>query len=286
MGLIQRECSEDLLRYVRSHKFFDYMIDDIKNGNILPCLRSRKIDFYKDGARLFRFSLQRVYTHMRYIGEEGKDDRALSENEQALEVYKRILKTASTYRPKPLSELAAVHRLFTELAASRSAHKPGQLAIIDVEARFQKDEAKNLPTTMIDLVFLLPDRRILFMEVKCMGNEDVESSGKAKAEVQVKNYEQHLRHASVLGAMNRSIQTQLKLVGKFAELATGVFPRVPILLLDPSEKKQKVGPRNSWLTDRLGAASVWTIDSQPPLVLDGRGDPVVVIREFVDKFVG
>ena len=76
------------------------------------------------------------------------------------------------------------------------------------------------------------------MEVKCMGNENVESSGKAKAEVQVKNYEQHLRHASVLGAMNRSIQTQLKLVGKFAELATGVFPRVPILLLDPSEKTE------------------------------------------------
>jgi len=287
VGLIQREFSEQLLHFARAHKFFDFMREGMAAGEILPCLRKNEIHFYEGGARLFSFSPQSVSTHRRYVDKEGSGYRALRESEENLSTFERIRKTAREHRSENTSsELAAVHRLFKACAVTASDYKHGQLALVDVEARFGKDDTENLRTKMIDLVFIMPDGRVLFIEAKCLGNQDLASSGMAKVEAQVKDYEGHISHACVLDAINRSIQAQFQLIGSPVELATGIFPRVPVLLLDPSVPKRRIGPKNTWLHNRLKEASDWNIKSERPVVIDGRSDQLMKIREFVEKVTG
>ena len=285
MCFIQREYSENLLSFVRAHPHFNSMRKGIATGDILPCLRKDEIDFYEGGARLFGFSRRGVYTHRQYIDDNGNGERALTDDEQSHAVFERIRNKARTHRnSKVTSELAAVHRLFPAFAVTRDRHQPGQPALIDVEARFGSDETRKLPATMIDLVFLMPDGRLLFMEAKCMGNPAIASIGTAEVEEQVENYQSHISHACVLDAIKRSLEAQLILLGKPIELATGIFPRVPVLLLDPSEPQLAIGPKNTWLTNQLNEAGGWTVRSERPLVIDGRRDPVAAVREFVEKF--
>ena len=290
---IQRACPEHLLTFVRTHPVFDFMRDGIANGKILPCVRKNEIHFYEGGARLFRFTSQSIYTDNRYI--DGKDggERRLSVTEQSSSMLGKVRKNAQAHRQTKLaSELAAVHSLFPHFSFARSAHKPSQLAIVDVEARFGLDPkseitGSQIPGRMIDLVFLMPNRLLLFIEAKCMGNADIASTGHAEVEKQVADCERHISHACVLDAFNDSIKAQMALLGKDAALATatGIFCRVPVLLLDPPGKGA-IGPRNTWLPDRLREADDWTVDDERPVVIDGRGDKVVAVREFVDKFAG
>ena len=56
--------------------------------------------------------------------------------------------------------------------------------------------------------------------------------------------------------------------------------------LSVTEQSSSIGPRNTWLPDRLREADDWTVDDERPVVIDGRGDKVVAVREFVDKFAG
>jgi hypothetical protein len=74
--------------------------------------------------------------------------------------------------------------LFPAFAATRDEHRPGQLALIDVEAGFRGDEASNLPDGVIDLVFVMPDHRVLFVEAKCIGNPAVASTARAAVDEQ------------------------------------------------------------------------------------------------------
>ena len=282
---MQRAYTKTLFDFVRGHRHFDRMRGGIATGDILPCLRKDEIDFYEGGARLFRFGVNKVITHRQYIDGHGNGDRALGPDEQTQEVFDRIRNKARTHRVGNVtSELAAVHALFPTFAATRNEHRPGQLALIDVEARFGGDEATELPDGMIDLVFVMPDHRVLFVEAKCMGNPAVASIARAAVDEQVKNYERHIGHPGVPEAIKRSIEAHSILVGRASELATGIFPRVPILLLDPSTPQLAIGPRNSWLTDRLNAAGAWTVNSERPLVIDGRRDPASAIRAFVERF--
>jgi hypothetical protein len=285
MCLIQRECSKSLLDFVRQHAVFECMREGIATGKILPCLRKNEVHFYEGGARLFRFSAQNVYTHRQYIDGMGNGDRALSISEQNFITVEDVMKKAREHRELKVSnELAAVHRLFPGLALTRSAHKAGQLSLIDIEARFGASKSKGLPTTMIDLAFLVPDHRVLFMEAKCMGHSAIASSANAKVEAQVANYEAHIRDACVLPALARSMEVQLQLLRKTGEPPIGIFPRVPILLFDPSTPKREIGRKNTWLSNRLDDATVWTIKSERPIVIDGRDDPVKAVREFAERF--
>jgi hypothetical protein len=272
------------------------MRDDIESGNILPCLRKREIHFYGWGARLFNFSARSVKTHVRYLGENGDNERALRSDEQTFENFKEIRQRAKNHRAVIVDsfseksqdakekELAEVAKIFSALSITRATAQQNDLALIDVEARFGKIAEQNLPDKMIDLVFLMPNRELLFVEAKGIWNKGVQSMGKALVETQVAIYEKHIKQSCVLEALNCSVQLQSILIDKSFDPATGIFPRVPILLLDPSDPKRSIGPRNFWLTDRINAAGAWTVNSERPLVIDGRRDPAAAIRAFVENF--
>src|SRR5204863_333322 len=117
---------------------------------------------YENGARLLNFSRGKVLTHRRYAGECGKGDMVLPDDLD-MERFKNIRAAARTHRDKnPNSELVAVHLLFPEFAVTRSAHRGGELALIDVEIRFGKGETdQKIRENMIDLAFVLPNQSLL-----------------------------------------------------------------------------------------------------------------------------
>ncbi len=87
---MQRSYDEKLLGAVKGNPLFSEMQEGIAKGDILPCLRKGEIHFYEGGARLFRFEVNKVHTHMQYVDKEGNSERALYEDEHTSEVCKQF----------------------------------------------------------------------------------------------------------------------------------------------------------------------------------------------------
>jgi hypothetical protein len=274
MPALQRKCNEQQIAWVAQHPLFQMLREGIDEGEILPCLRNGEIHVYERGARLLSFSNQKVFTHAAYAGacfagECNRNYVALPDNLCA-DKFNDIREAARTHRDKkPHSELVAVQKLFQEFAVTRLRTREGKLALIDVEIRFGKHETDtSLPAKMIDLAFLLPNRTLLFVEAKCIGNASISSTTIASVVTkQVEVYEKHIQRPDVLGAMNRSLCAQSNLVGRELGQADGIFSRIPIL------------------RQALANAPSWKSSSGHAGIIDGTLDPIAAICQFA-KDVG
>lgn len=296
---LQRSFDEKLLACVSQHPLFRAMRDGIDEGEILPALRQQEVHFYEAGARLLCFRPKSVLTHEAYLDDknpaEVDHDRAIKVREyraikvceyspeKAPEIMAQIRRTASSHRKskKADGELVAVHQLFPEFAITRSSHHVGKLALIDVETRFESGE--GFPGGMIDLVFLLPDCRLLFIEAKCIDNRAARSTKTAKVVCQILNYEHHITRDGVLAALNRSLCAQSRLIERDLGQAKCIAPRVPLLILAPDG--DGLSPRSSdkWLRTALENASKGLLAQGGVAVINGTRDPAKAIREYVNK---
>ncbi len=288
---LQREISHDQLAWVKNHPLFCAMRDGIDAGDILPALRKHEVHFYGAGARLLRFECKReqVFTHTQYVDKSGDKERRLRDDElnsKTLELIRHNarnhVRRTATIQDNTRGELVAVHGLFPEFAITRSAHQAGDLALIDVEARFGAGD--HLPASMIDLVFLLPDHRLLFIEAKCVTNRAVRSTTIAEvARCQVPKYECHIRRDGVLDALNRSLHAQSELIGRDLGEAKGFVSRVPVLILNPSKCGLSPKSTDKWLREALANAANWSLASDSVAVIDGMLNPGEAIRKFLAK---
>jgi hypothetical protein len=176
MPALQRQINDQRIKWVAKHPLFQKLKPDIDAGKILPCLRKEEVHLYEHGARLLNFSKGKVLTDSGFAGTFiagvcGKGSVVLPANLD-LDKFECIHNVARTHHDKqPNSELMAVHALFPKFAVTRKKHHCGKLALIDVGIRFGTDETDaTTKANMIDLAFLLPDRSILFVEAKCIGN--------------------------------------------------------------------------------------------------------------------
>jgi len=280
---IQRAIGDGQLEWIMKHPFFVGMGDGIAFGQILPALRKYEVHFYEGGARLFRFTKSRVFTHRAYIDGAGDGEREVGKAESTTLTLVDIRRRAVCHRPDN-SELVGVHKLFTHFAVTRRPYRPGELALIDVEARFaaNSEDTPELPPGMIDLAFLLPDRRLLFVEAKCVGNSAVRSEGTAKVVTQVRDYERHIMREGVLDALNRSLKVQSCLVGRDLGQSEGVFPKVPVLVLDPTKRGISHRSTDTWLRSALARSGHPEADSLSINVIDGISTPPdYAISQFV-----
>lgn len=278
---IQHEIEDSQIERIMSNPLFLHIIDGIERGQILPALRKSEVHFYEGGARLFRFKGSRAFTHEAYIDGTGKKERVVNEVDSV--TAERIRKNARGHKlnKQDDSELAAVHALFQNFAITKTDFHEGELALIDIEARFSKDDnaEPKLRANMIDLVFLLPDKRLLFIEAKCVGNPAVRSTGSAAVVKQVQDYERHIKRKGVLDALNRSLKMQSRLVDRNLGQAESVYPRVPILVLDPTKKGISHRSKDTWLRNALARSEKVSSD---PIVINGMEDPEAAIRRFVE----
>jgi hypothetical protein len=281
MSRLQREFTEQQIARVVQHPLFKACKADIDAGRILPCLRKGEIHLYERGARLLRFSETRVFTHARYANVPGTRDVPIDDPCK----FASIREAARTHRDeRPNSELAAVHALFPELAVTRSAHRAGELALIDVEIRFDEDENDaTLKGGMIDLAFLLPNSMIIFVEAKCVGNAAISSMDTASVEGQVADYERHIRSCGVREAINRSLSVQSRLVGRDLGQAKCIHTKVPVLVLNPTRNPNPVSKNNHWLRRALANAPGWSPSSRDIGIIDGTSSPVAAIRQFTTR---
>jgi hypothetical protein len=238
------------------------------------------------GCCCFDCKRKLVRTHPRYIGEQGGREVVLGADKQSLDWLERIRRTSKKRREGTGSELFEVHKLFREFAITRITHRAGGLSLVDIEARFAKGE--GLRASMIDLVFLLRDQRLLFIEAKCVGNPAVRSTKVAEVERrQVPDYERHIRRGGVLDALNRSLQVQSELVSRGLGQAIGIACWVPVLILDPLRRGLAANSKDTWLTEKLGIArnQDWSFAPGEVNVIDGMHDPAAAVREFVQKLL-
>jgi hypothetical protein len=279
---LQRGFNSELLQYVSSHPLFKAMKPEIDKGTILPALRRQEVHFYEAGARLLRFTTRRVFTHCRYIDGCGNKERALKQDEWDLATLKKIRHTIDGYRTRNQAnnELSAVHQLFPKFAITRSRQSAGELALVDVEARFAGEG--DLRTGMIDLVFLLPepDCRLLFVEAKCVGNTAIAGGTGARIVSQLENYQLHIARATaaVLKAMNRSLSLQSELVKPGLGQAKGIVPTVPVLILNPDKRELAAG--DVWLKKALEAKPERPLVTNKVAVINGMESAVKAITEF------
>jgi hypothetical protein len=284
--VLQRSYTPELLNWVKTHPMFIAMCDGIDSGEILPALRKQEVHFYEAGARLLRFSgaLRKVFTHARYIDAEGKRERYLTDCELNAATLALLRKTAKNHREGKGSELAEVHKLFGDFSVTRRTHRPHELALVDVEARFARGD--DLTARMIDLVFLLPDLRLLFIEAKCVGNSAIRSTGVADvARHQIPDYERHIKREGVLIALNRTLQAQSALTGRDLGQANAIIRCVPLLVLDPQHGGLSPRSSDSWLRERLEVARMrnWSFAEGDVALINGMHNPSAAIREFVGR---
>jgi hypothetical protein len=281
---MQRSCTPELLEHVQRSPIFKAMDHGIDAGEILPTLRKDEVHFYEAGARLFQFTQKSIYTHRQYVDCKGDRERRLCDRELTSETVELIRKRCREYCRKG-SELRAVHSLFREFAITHSAHLTGEVGLIDVEARFASNG--DLKGRMIDLVFLLPDRRLLFIEAKCIGNPEARSTKTASVETQVEDCERHIARDGVLDALTRSLQVQSKLVGRELGEPIDYVPLVPVVILDPTCQQPSNHSRDAWLRRKLEDAKSqnWSFKRGTVDVIDGTRDPAKAIREYVDAFL-
>ena len=290
MPALQREFNDDQIKYVASHPMYQWLLADIDAGNVLPCLRRGEIHFYERGARLISFSRGKFRTDAQYAKDVipgGAGNKQVTLPDDLCESsFRLIVNAARSHRKaQPDSELVAVHSLFPQFAVTRSVHSSKRLALIDVEVRFGRAETD--PTTkasMIDLAFLLPDHRVLFVEAKCIGNPSIISRGEAPVVKQVSVYERHIQRPGVLKAINRSLTVQSNLVGRPIEHAIRIIKTVPILILNPSMIPNPVTRDNNWLRQALRGAPDWTPGSTGVGIIDGTVEPINAIHGFVSRF--
>ena len=282
---IQRQFGDDQVNFVRRSSLFRQMKEGIDKGDILPALRKNEVHFYEGGARLFRFTVSKIFSHSVYIDSNGDKELEIRDPEAVSVSGLRERAVQHRREKQPDSELAAVHALFPHFAITRNAHKSSELALIDVEARFSEDTeaSPKLTARMIDLVFLTPRGRLLFIEAKCLGNPEVVSTKTPKVVEQVRDYQRHIAREGVLEALNRSLELQAHLVERPASKATAIYPNVPILVLDPTRKGRSPRSKDTFLRDAFSRSEQLEAHPTDIMVIDGTLDSANAIRSFVER---
>jgi hypothetical protein len=290
---LQKHLEPNSATRLKQTDLFKAMLPRIRAGTIMPALRKNQVDFYEGGARLFTFGQGSFKTNGRYLADElpSRDIRpervGLVDAEKTLHVVRtRGLK----HRQKTsgaASELAAVHVLAKSFSAYRDEAALGQLLLIDLEARFAPTDADGTQD-MIDMVFLTPAGRVLFVEAKRRWDGRCRSTSVAEVEAQqLPRYRKLTRRPDVAKAYYDLVERMASLLDKpeivVRSKDNSPCPEVPILIIDPDEKPDSGRGYDVWQKEALRRAQEPLASSEGLHIIDGTTDAVSALKAYADQ---
>nr|WP_314444397.1 hypothetical protein [uncultured Sphingomonas sp.] len=267
----------------------------IEAGEVFPAIRKNQVDFYENGARLFSFTLG-FKTNGAYVSaDKPRRDISVNDLAKSQEDAEKLLATvrfrAAKHREpredRAASELRAVHELIRQFSPFSGKADKSEPLLIDLEASFSG--LVDTKRDMVDLAFLTPDRRLLFIEAKRQSDSRCRSATAPEVEtIQVKRYRECVSRPTLAETYAGVLAAFDKLFG--SELAGGplhVWDDVPILIINPDGYTEKKNSRERWQRAALERASL-SLNERRALnphsdVIDGTRDPAAAIIRYAEE---
>ncbi|MDK9708288.1 MAG: hypothetical protein OEL83_14690 [Desulforhopalus sp.] len=270
----------------------------VRDGVLFPAIRENTLDFYCSGQRAVRRTRDTYKSNDWFVNRGKRRPGAKSKdisfptfpfkNEYGEIVHLNAILDMCRARAQDGSlesyQLSKVYTYFSFASIHAVNNAP---ILLDVEARFASlgEAAKtNKDASMIDLVFLLPEKReLLFVEGKRRFDPRIRKSAGKKPEVvdQVLRYKEQLeaRKNQIIQEYTLAAEVMDDLFGFTFITPKSVLPEVPILVVDdkatPAEGSTRQQPsKDTWLEPELAASTdtpckIWHKDGV--WLMDARG---------------
>lgn len=228
----ERKLSEDIIDKLRKEKLYsDYLLPDIKKGEVFPAIRNEIITFYHKGSRLFSFDGNGFITNIKFASVfklDGKRDETniyekdLSDIEKIsnfIEGYARIKENCSRYSGVESIGVSEVCEKYSYVKAN------SKIAVLDVETSFESLTGRN--QDRIDLLLLnKTEKKLRFYEAKHYSNSEIWSKAGSSPRVvkQISKYNKQVkkRETQIINAYNGYI----KLVNTLFDLRLGIIEKI------------------------------------------------------------
>lgn len=180
--------------------FRDYLLPDIRKGDVFPAIRKNEIHFYYQGGRLFKYN-GKFYTHIKYAFNSEKDLTDITEAdlkelkpiEHFVDGYEKIKACCKIYSAK--SEACNVAKLFNNYSYAKRESTEDKI-LLDIEAALDSEsEEKNIDR--FDLVlFDTKEETLQIVEAKLFSNNEIraKSNNIPKVVEQIKRYEENIKN--------------------------------------------------------------------------------------------
>ena len=276
------------LKGLTEHPLFPLLSEDVSLGTVFPAIRKKEMHFYYEGGRVCAYKSGEFYTNASFL--HGKTDKSgdvkisLEQNRDvSATTYLRIKENCRLHWASTAGESRLIASLFPHFSLAKCDLALTEPMLLDVEVRFPKllDQEEN--QNKIDLLFLMSNGTMCFIEVKRTKDGRVRASEGKKPEVlkQLCRYRQCLRPDEGILEVYKGV---LFIIGKvfgrqFGAVPKTIFSNVPLLFVgDPVVGQPKKGG-DVWLRTTLQKADRWELDREV-VPIDGCVEPVVALRKF------
>jgi len=287
-GGLKKHFSAERVSALRDEPLFRLLAQDVAAGDVFPAVRDEEMHFYYEGARLLSYKTA-FKTHSRYQcgskrpGEVTPGYEPLRMGDSVEATYSNLKATCAAYRSG--GELKTVAQSYRDLSHARRGRPAGAATLLDVEIRFpglgsaQPRNGQKGKCDMVDMVFALPCGRLCFVEAK--RTDDTRARSKTEPEVarQIRDYESQVQAAEHIVDTYDAVQAVLAaLFGSPVAPLTGVFPKVPLLILG----EWRPSSQERWQAHWLERSSRWALDDEF-ILIDGAGGASPSLQRFLGE---
>ena len=220
--------------------FQDCLLDDIREGNVFPAIRGRKIDFYMKGRKLFSFNGMAFQANVAYL--------AAFQNRPKGEITEEVFsqsKVCNTFKDG-YSQIKA-HLALYEQPESGGVFKlckafscfaktfAGPIGVFDIELSLEATDEDRSQDRLDLILFHLVERRLRFFEVKTFANKEIwPTNGNVAVVDQIARYEEQLiqREQEVIDGYQQYVRLMNRLCGVNLPEPTYVDREPDLLLID------------------------------------------------------
>ncbi|OUR79605.1 hypothetical protein A9Q83_04195 [Alphaproteobacteria bacterium 46_93_T64] len=255
-----------------------------RGGEFFAAFRENKLDFYFAGSRPFSRNSKSYRMNDAYFPSKGEASPKSGEILVPADDIDRnfiAIKQRCQLKGKASRENFQISKLFRNFSAIANKFDGKKPLLIDVEATFYSlDHEEGRRSDRIDLVFLMPNKKLFFVEVKRRRDSRVRSAiGKPEVISQVGKYNAQLkcRENQIVKAYKNSISLVNELFDTQIPMPEGVVRPVALLIVDdpgdmPMDNQKSTKNGDIWLQPALnelnGKNKIWTKSST--LCVDGR----------------
>lgn len=227
--------------------FNDYLLPDIRKGEVFPAVRNEEIHFYYKGGRLFKYANDNFYTHIKYAFNSEIDLTDITESQlknlkpinDFVTGYEKIKACCKVYSAK--SESCNIAKLFKNYSYVISNEK--NKVLLDIEAAMaSKSDKKNIDR--FDLVLFDNNNATLqISEAKLFSNSEIRAQKNRVPSVarQINRYEKNIadHKNDIITAYKNYVKIVNELFGCHLSEPEKINPNVNLLIFDFDALQEK-----------------------------------------------
>jgi len=220
----ERKLSKSIIGKLQDEQLYnDYLLPDIRKGDVFPAIRKEKITFYHAGGNLFSYGKNGFETNIKFASvskliKKGKEETYI--NEKDLGKIRTIKKFTDEY--KGIKENCSRYSGIEAIGVSKVCEKDSyvktdnDIVVLDVETSLESlDEDRS--QDRIDLLLLNKRKKQLrFYEAKDFSNGEIRSRMGKKPKV----VEQIIRYKTQVKVKGIKI---IEAYNKYISIVNGIF---------------------------------------------------------------